>query len=230
VPTDQAKIVRVDQLELQEHCNADRTAATRVLTKGKACSTLRAVADGFQDLYSIRLTESLCPPSPSGRAEAVPTDQAEIVRDDQLGLQEHCNSDHAAATRVDDGQGLCSPARCRRWTAGLTIDSLNEPLCPSSPSGRVEAVSTDQAEIVREDQLELQEYCNADPTAATRVDDGQSLCSPARCRRWTSGLISDSLDESCCRPSPSGRVETVSTSQDELEQFDQPEVAGALRR
>ncbi len=30
VPTDQAEIVRVDQLELQEHCNADRTAATRV--------------------------------------------------------------------------------------------------------------------------------------------------------------------------------------------------------
>ncbi len=107
---------------------------------------------------------------------------------------------------------MCSPARCRRWTAGLILDALNEPLCPSSPSGRVEAVSADQAEIVREDQLELQEYCNADYTAATRVDDGQSLCSPARCRRWTSGLISDSLDESCCRPSPSGRVETPSTS------------------
>ncbi len=50
-----------------------------VLTKGRACSTLCAVADGFQDFYSIRLTESLCPPSPSGRAEAVPTDQAEMT-------------------------------------------------------------------------------------------------------------------------------------------------------
>ena len=105
----------------------------------------------------------------------------------------------------DDGQGLCSPAHCRRWAAGLTIGSLNEPLCLSPPSGRlgVETVSTDQAEIVRIDQLELQEHCNTDRTAATRVNDGQGLCSPARCRRWTSGLISDSLDESCCRPSPS---------------------------
>ena len=86
---------------------------------------------------------------------------------------------------------------------------------------------TDQVEIVRDDQLGLQEHCNADHTAATRVDDGQILCSPARCRRWTSGLISDSLDESCCRPSPSGHVETF---QDELEQFGQQKVAGALRR
>jgi hypothetical protein len=91
-------------------------------------------------------------------------------------------------------------------------------------------VPTDQAEIVREDQLELQEHCSADHTAATRVDDGQGLCSPARCRRWTSGLISDSLNESCCHPSPSGRVKTMSTSQDKLERFDQLKVAGALRR
>ena len=152
------------------------------------------------------------------------------MRDDQLELQEHCNADHTAATRVNDGQGLCSPARCRRWAAGLTIGSLNEPLCLSPPSGRVETVSTDQAEIVRIDQLELQEHCNTDRTAATRVNDGQGLCSPARCRRWTSGLISDSLDESCCRPSPSGHVETVSTFQDELEQLGQQKVAGALRR
>ena len=141
------------------------------------------------------------------------------MRDDQLELQEHCNADHTAATRVNDGQGLCSPAHCRRWAAGLTIGSLNEPLCLSPPSGRVETVSTDQAEIVRIDQLELQEHCNTDRTAATRVNDGQGLCSPARCRCWTSGLISDSLDESCCRPSPSDHVETVSTFQDELEQF-----------
>ncbi len=184
----------------------------------------------FWDLYSIRMTESLCPPSPSDRAETVPTDQAEIVRDDQLELQEHCNADHTAATRVDDGRGLCSPARCRRWTAGLTVDSLNEPLCPSSPSSRVGTVPTDQAEIVREDQLEPQEHCNADRTAAPRVGDVQGVCSPACCRRWASGLISDSLDESCCRPPPSGRVETVSTFQDELERFDQPKVTGALRR
>ncbi len=196
------------------------------VTKGRACSALRAVADGCWDLYSIRLTESLGPLSPSGRAETVPTDQAELVRDDQLELQEHCNAGHTAATRIDERRGLCSPARCRRWTAGLTIDSINEPLCLSSPSGRVGAVPTNRAEIVREDQLELQEHCNADRTAAPRVSDGQGLCSPACCRRWTSGLISDSLDESCCRPSPSGHLETVPTFQDELEQFGQPKVAG----
>ncbi len=33
----------------------------------------------------------------------MPTDQAKIVQDDQLELQEHCNADHTAATRVDDG-------------------------------------------------------------------------------------------------------------------------------
>ena len=124
----------------------------------------------------------------------------------------------------------CSTLRACRWILGLNSIRLTESLCPPSPSGRAETVPTDQAEIVRDDQLELQEHCNADRTAATRVDDGQGLCSPARCRRWTSGLISDSLNESCCRPSPSGRVETVSTSKDELERIDQPKVAGALRR
>ena len=50
VPTDQAEIVRVDQLELQEHCNADHTAATRECDEDKACSTLRAVVVGLWDL------------------------------------------------------------------------------------------------------------------------------------------------------------------------------------
>jgi hypothetical protein len=49
-PTDQAEIVRVDQLELQEHCNADQTAATRECDEGKACSALRAVVVGLWDL------------------------------------------------------------------------------------------------------------------------------------------------------------------------------------
>ena len=48
-PTDQAEIVRVDQLELQEHCNADQTAATRECDEGKACSALRADVVGLWD-------------------------------------------------------------------------------------------------------------------------------------------------------------------------------------
>ena len=32
----------------------------------------------------------------------MPTDQAEIVQDDQLELQEHCNADQTAATRKND--------------------------------------------------------------------------------------------------------------------------------
>ena len=135
------------------------------------------------DLNSIhsRFVERITWPfAPIQSSRAVPTDQAEIVRDDQLELQEHCNNEHAVATSLDDGRGLCSPARCRRWTAGLTIDSLNEPLCLSSPSGRVGAVPTNRAEIVREDQLELQEHCNADQTAATRECDEGKACSALR--------------------------------------------------
>jgi hypothetical protein len=139
-----------------------------VLTKSKACSTLRAVADGFQDLHSIRLTESLCPISPSGRAEAVlpvPTDQAEIVQDDQLELQEHCTADHTAATRVDDGQGLCSPARCRRWTVGLTLDSLKQTTLPFIPirSSR-DCVDGPGRESSKLTSSILQEHCDTDQT------------------------------------------------------------------
>ncbi len=36
------------------------------------------------------------------------------------------------------------------------LDSLDESLCPPSPSGRVEAVSTNQADIVQVDQPRMQ--------------------------------------------------------------------------
>ena len=77
---------------------------------GKTCAVLRAVTlNSWTDTRFVgRIT---LPFVPIQSSRAVPTDQAEIVREDQLGLQEHCIADRTAATRIGEGQGLFNPAR-----------------------------------------------------------------------------------------------------------------------
>ena len=121
------------------------------------------------------------PFAPIQSSRAVPTDQAEIVRDDQLELQEHCNNEHAVATSVDDGRGLCSPRAVvdglqdlslTRWTNHIAV--RHHPVA-SSLCRRARPRSSDLT------SLRSQGHCNADQIAATCVDDGQGRgCSALR--------------------------------------------------
>ncbi len=116
VPTDQAEIVRADSDQLE--CRSTEMPIILpplVLTMGRACSALRSVVDGLQDLHSIRWTNhSAIHPHPV-ESRLCRRTRLRIVQADQL--------DTAGALQCWSG---CRHP-CERW-AGLVQPCALSPL------------------------------------------------------------------------------------------------------